>query len=50
MGVSLGGYVQVLEEHLEEEERELLHMWLLMDPEAYSRYRSDLPFFYQVVY
>ena len=46
----LSEYVRVLQEHLVEEERALLHRWLLMEPGAYRRYRSRLPFFYQVMY
>ena len=37
-------------EHLVEEERELLHIWLLKSQKAYVRYRNTLPFFYQVMY
>ena len=48
--VGMDGYVQVLAEHLLEEEREVLHVWLLMDREAYAHYRRELPFFYQVMY
>jgi hypothetical protein len=50
LAVGMDGYVQVLAEHLLEEEREVLHVWLLMDREAYAHYRRELPFFYQVMY
>ena len=50
LSAKLSEYVRVLQEHLVEEERALLHRWLLMEPGAYRRYRSQLPFFYQVMY
>ena len=50
LSAKLSEYVRVLQEHLVEEERALLHRWLLMEPGAYRRYRSRLPFFYQVMY